>query len=734
MLFRSAFSRGALFVSDAGASTSTAPLPVSPLAGIFINPHVPIQLSQTPPNFSHWRTLFEVMFQKQAVGDHLTGPPRPQDPYWLQDDAHIVSWLYNRVTPEVFGLIHQRGATAAAVWSSIRDLFLENAEHQVVALSTEFRRIEQGGSFILSFFARIKDYADRLAELGAAVANRDQVLNMIRGLHPRFRYAVPILTMQTPFPSLLRCRAFLLLEESRLAADTTTDTALHAARAPANTNNPGGPAAARHGGGTNRGHGGGRRGRGRGHNSGGGNSSGGGNNSGGGTQAPRPAAPAPAPWTGMVHAWPMPWRPHAPGSCILGPRPGGAAPFAGSATHHATAPGAFNTAPPTAWYPAVPPHPLYNAAPAPAPPPSSSTSAWDQSALIAALNNLTVQQQQPSPPSTDWYLDTGASSHMASSSGILSSANPCYSHRIVVGDGSSLAVTHTGHTTIPTSHSPLHLNNILVSPYLIKNLLLVKTLTRDNPANVEFDDLGFSFKDRRTRKVILRCNDADDKLYPLPYTPPTHAHHALTAVSRDLWHQRLGHPAVDTLDWTLRPSVITPEPSSTGVCQACQLGKSTRLPFNSSSHVSYFPFQLVHSDVWTSPISSNSGYQYYLLLLDDYSHFAWTFPLRQKSDVFPTIRNFIAFVKNHINLPVLIIQTNNGREFDNASSRALFASLGIALRMSCPYTSPQNGRAERALRTLNDITRSLLTHAHMPFSFWAEALQTSTFLLNRRPC
>uniref|UniRef100_A0A8R7TCN8 Integrase catalytic domain-containing protein n=1 Tax=Triticum urartu TaxID=4572 RepID=A0A8R7TCN8_TRIUA len=54
--------------------------------------------------------------------------------------------------------------------------------------------------------------------------------------------------------------------------------------------------------------------------------------------------------------------------------------------------------------------------------------------------------------------------------------------------------------------------------------------------------------------------------------------------------------------------------------------------------------------------------------------------------------------------------------------------------MSCPYTWPQNGRAERALRTLNDITHSLLIHASMPYVYWAEALQTATFLLNRRPC
>lgn len=54
--------------------------------------------------------------------------------------------------------------------------------------------------------------------------------------------------------------------------------------------------------------------------------------------------------------------------------------------------------------------------------------------------------------------------------------------------------------------------------------------------------------------------------------------------------------------------------------------------------------------------------------------------------------------------------------------------------MSCPYTSPQNGRAERILRTLNNITRSLLVHASMPYTLWVEALNTATFLLNRRPC
>jgi hypothetical protein len=51
-------------------------------------------------------------------------------------------------------------------------------------------------------------------------------------------------------------------------------------------------------------------------------------------------------------------------------------------------------------------------------------------------------------------------------------------------------------------------------------------------------------------------------------------------------------------------------------------------------------FQLLHCDLWTSPITSVSGHKYYLVILDDYSHYLWTFPLRLKSDTFSTLSNF----------------------------------------------------------------------------------------------
>jgi hypothetical protein len=132
------------------------------------------------------------------------------------------------------------------------------------------------------------------------------------------------------------------------------------------------------------------------------------------------------------------------------------------------------------------------------------------------------------------------------------------------------------------------------------------------------------------------------------------------------------------------------------------------------------------------PVISISGYKYYLLVLDDFSHYLWTFPLRQKSNTFPTLSHFFAWVSTQFGHTIRSIQCDNGREFYNNASRDFSLSRGVHLRMSCPYTSPQNGRAERMIRTTNDVMRSLLFQASLPAHYWAEALTAATYL-NRLP-
>uniref|UniRef100_A0A8R7VBW9 Integrase catalytic domain-containing protein n=1 Tax=Triticum urartu TaxID=4572 RepID=A0A8R7VBW9_TRIUA len=150
------------------------------------------------------------------------------------------------------------------------------------------------------------------------------------------------------------------------------------------------------------------------------------------------------------------------------------------------------------------------------------------------------------------------------------------------------------------------------------------------------------------------------------------------------------------------------------VCHACQLGKHVRLPFTRSTSYCVEPFQLVHSDLWTSPVLSNSGFKYYLVIVDDFSHYIWTFPLCNKSDTAATLINFVAYALTQFSRPLVAMQSDDGTEFLNSTATTFFSSHGIHLRLSCPYTSAQNGKAERAIRTLNDVTCTLLFQSSMP--------------------
>jgi hypothetical protein len=239
---------------------------------------------------------------------------------------------------------------------------------------------------------------------------------------------------------------------------------------------------------------------------------------------------------------------------------------------------------------------------------------------------------------------------------------------------------------------------------------------------MEFDPFDLSVKDLTTKNVILRSNSTGP-LYtmrlPISFTSPSTvvaavATTAATIVTPTTWHRRLGHPGPDTLSSLCRSSFINYKSSPHELCHACQLGKHTRLPFASSKHRAEKPFDLVHLDLWTSPIVSVSGYKYYLVILDDCTHYLCTFPLKLKSDTFTTLSNFFAYVSTQFGCTVKAIQCDNGREFDNSSTRTFLLTKDALLRMSCPYTSPQNGKAERIIRSINNVIRTLLFQVNLP--------------------
>nr|GEU48149.1 ribonuclease H-like domain-containing protein [Tanacetum cinerariifolium] len=199
------------------------------------------------------------------------------------------------------------------------------------------------------------------------------------------------------------------------------------------------------------------------------------------------------------------------------------------------------------------------------------------------------------PASGAWNFDTRAGSHLNNSVNSLSEIfNTCMYPSVSVGDVHSIPVTNTGHSILPTPTRYFYLNNVLITPHIVKNLIYVRQFVRDNNCTIEFDAFGFFVKDFLTRRVLLRCDSTGD-LYPV--TAPSPIPHAFL-VSQHMWHQRLGHPRGEVLRRLVSSNFISCIKEKPPVlCHACQLEKHVRLPFVSSGTVISSCFDIIHSDV-----------------------------------------------------------------------------------------------------------------------------------------
>jgi hypothetical protein len=77
-------------------------------------------------------------------------------------------------------------------------------------------------------------------------------------------------------------------------------------------------------------------------------------------------------------------------------------------------------------------------------------------------------------------MDSGATAHMASDPGMLHYSRPSPSTFVTVGNGSTMPTSHISHVSLPASAHTFSLNNVLIVPNLVKNLISIRRFTTDN--------------------------------------------------------------------------------------------------------------------------------------------------------------------------------------------------------------------------------------------------------------
>ncbi|GJW45893.1 retrovirus-related pol polyprotein from transposon TNT 1-94 [Tanacetum coccineum] len=100
--------------------------------------------------------------------------------------------------------------------------------------------------------------------------------------------------------------------------------------------------------------------------------------------------------------------------------------------------------------------------------------------------------------------------------------------------------------------------------------------------------------------------------------------------------------------------------------------------------------------------------------------------------LFDQFEIFSKKIQNQLGCTIVSIRTDHGREFDNEVQFGEFCNAnGITHNFSAPRTPQSNGVVERKNRTLQEMSRTMLNEQLLPQKFWCNAVDTSTYILNR---
>ena len=195
-----------------------------------------------------------------------------------------------------------------------------------------------------------------------------------------------------------------------------------------------------------------------------------------------------------------------------------------------------------------------------------------------------------------WLLDSGCSHHMISDEGMFKSLDKSFYTRVRIGNGKYLEAFGKGDVVVQTPSGTKIISDVLFVPDITENLVSVGQLAEL--------DYALLFKNR---KCII-FDPAGRELMTLPMTDRAYylsleSENALVNVedSTHLWHKRLGHVSYQSLNYLQKNDMVKTLPvieTDQKVCEICQFGKQTRLPFPSSqAWRASKKLQLVHSNV-----------------------------------------------------------------------------------------------------------------------------------------
>ncbi|GKA25567.1 retrovirus-related pol polyprotein from transposon TNT 1-94, partial [Tanacetum coccineum] len=353
----------------------------------------------------------------------------------------------------------------------------------------------------------------------------------------------------------------------------------------------------------------------------------------------------------------------------------------------------------------------------------------DETCLVAQAPNEICLGVDLEPD--EWIKDSGCSKHMTGNRKLFSTYKAYNGGNVIFG--SNLRGNIIGKGTI--SNDSLKIDNVEHVDNLGFNLLSIGQIC-DNKCRVTFSEHDSEIT--KDGKVIGRgIRKKGLYVMKLGNKPKDQICLATIDDNSTLWHRRLGHANMRLIQSLASKELVRNLPKlkfDQHFCDACKIGKQAHASHKAKNVVSTTKcLELLHMDLFgPSAVRSYGGNRYTLVIVDDYSRYTWTRFLKNKTEAFDQFEIFSKKIQNQLGCTIVSIRTDHGREFDNEVQFGEFCNAnGITHNFSAPRTPQSNGVVERKNRTLQEMSRTMLNEQSLPQKFWCNAVDTSTYILNR---
>ncbi|CCU76537.1 serine/threonine protein kinase domain protein [Blumeria hordei DH14] len=352
-------------------------------------------------------------------------------------------------------------------------------------------------------------------------------------------------------------------------------------------------------------------------------------------------------------------------------------------------------------------------------------------------NRKHVLSVMESSENVSYQLDSGADYHVSGNENDFNSYS-ALSQTVRVAGGGSVATLGSGNILFPTSdgkiehlHGAIHIagetTRILSTAQLEKQGFSIRwpSYYKDVELIRPNGTVCATFR-RESGRLIWRPNAKfnQSKIY---------------SINRD-WHTILGHPGQKAQFTTLKLAGIKGCKYPIN-CETCTKTKLTKIKGHGNLHTSSEFLDAIHMDLVSGQKSlfpttidkSTPAATWFLLAVDEYTSWKWSWPIYNKKTVPTTIQNFLESLRTQYNKAPKRIHSDSGTEFSNSELQDILHSRGIDWIKSSSHAPEQNEIAERNVRTVTEKMRALHLQSGLPLKLWPLILNAAINILNLTP-